>query len=153
MDWRDILLVLGVSAAPLSELRGGIPLALSLGFSPQAAFGLALLGNLFPLPFLLLFLPKLIRIVERLPGKLGELGRAYFKWQLNRHRRLRSLESFALFAFVALPLPGTGVWTGALISTLLGAPPRRAALALGLGALAAGLLVLLASLGFFHLFS
>lgn len=153
MDWRDILLVLGVSAAPLSELRGGIPLALSLGFSPQTAFGLALLGNLLPLPFLLWSLPKLIRIVERLPGKLGELGRAYFQWQLNRHRRLRSFEDFALFAFVAIPLPGTGVWTGALISALLGAPPCRAALALGLGALAAGLLVLLASLGFFHLFS
>jgi len=153
MDWRDILLVLGVSAAPLSELRGGIPLALSLGFSPKASFFLALLGNLLPLPFLLCFLPKLIKVVERLPGKLGRMGRAYLAWQTRRHRHLYAWEGFALFAFVAVPLPGTGAWTGALIAALLGIPARRAAFALALGVVAAGVLVLLASLGLFHLFA
>lgn len=153
MVWRDILLVLGVSAAPLSELRGGIPLALSLGFSPKAAFFLALLANLLPLPFLVFFVPKLIKVVERLPGRLGRMGRAYLAWQTRRHRHLYAWGGFALFAFVAVPLPGTGVWTGALIGALLGIPARRAAPALALGVVAAGLLVLLASLGLFHLFA
>ena len=153
MDWRDVLLVLGVSAAPVSELRGGIPLALSLGFSPKAAFFLALLGNLLPVPFLVFFLPKLIKVVERLPGRLGRMGRAYLAWQARRHRHLYAWGGLAVFAIVAVPLPGTGAWTGALIAALLGIPARRATLALALGVAVAGVLVLLASLGLFHLFA
>ena len=144
--------MLAVSAAPLSELRGGIPLALSLGFSPETAFFLALLGNFLPMPALLLWGPKLVRAWARLPGVLGQAGRAYLGWQARRNRHLLRWGFPALTALVALPLPGTGLWTGAVVAVLLGIPGRRAVLSLSLGVLLAGILVLLASLGVLRLF-
>lgn len=151
MLWSDVLLVLGVSAAPVSELRGGIPLALALGFSPSTAFLLALAGNLLPLPILLFLLPRILRGVEKLPGWLGQMGKAYFRWQSRRHELLVRWGPPGLLAFVAVPLPGTGLWTGALIAALLGIPGRRAWPFLFLGVILAGGLVLLTSLGVLHL--
>ncbi|MCS7240571.1 MAG: small multi-drug export protein, partial [Candidatus Bipolaricaulota bacterium] len=141
-----------VSAAPLSELRGGIPLALALGFTPTTAFFLALLGNLLPMPLILWLVPKLIHAVERFPGWLGEAGRKYLAWQERRHRRIVRWGPWALMVFVAVPLPGTGVWTGAVLAALLGIPMRFALLPLAFGVILAGSLVLLASLGFFRVF-
>lgn len=149
---RNVLLVLAVSSAPLSELRGGIPLALALGFTPEAAFFLAVLGNLLPLPLLLFLFPRLVWALQKMPGPLGRAGRWYFSWQKRRDRVFLRFGPWALFFFVALPLPGTGVWTGGVLSALFGIPPRRAGLPLAAGVVAAGVLVVLASLGVFRLF-
>lgn len=148
MPWREVLLVLAVSAAPVSELRGGIPLALTLGFSPAAAFFLALGGNLLPLVPLLYFLPKILRRVEELPGWLGRVGKHYLAWQARRGERIARWGPPALALFVLIPLPGTGLWTGAVLAALLGIPSRRAGPFLLLGVGLAGVLVLAASLGF-----
>ncbi|MBC7221795.1 small multi-drug export protein [Candidatus Bipolaricaulota bacterium] len=152
MPWREVLLVLGVSAAPISELRGGIPLALALGFAPEIAFFLALVGNLLPLPLLLFLFPKILRAVEKLPGWLGRAGRAYLAWQDRRKGAFARWGPPALVLFVAIPSPGTGLWTGAVLASLLGIPGRRAGPFLILGVLLAGILVLGASLGLFRLF-
>jgi len=152
MPWREVLLVLGVSAAPISELRGGIPLALALGFPPGVAFALALMGNLLPLPVLLFLLPRILDKVEKLPGRLGKVGRAYLAWQARKHGAVTKWGPIALAAFVAVPFPGTGIWTGAVVAGLLGIPGRRAGPMLFLGAVIAGGLVLGASLGAFRLF-
>ncbi len=152
VPWREALLVLGVSAAPVSELRAGIPLALALGFAPEVAFFLALAGNLLPLPPLLFLLPRILRGVEKLPGWPGRAGRAYLAWQARRKGLLARWGPPALVLFVAIPLPGTGLWTGAVLASLLGISGRRAGPFLVLGVLLAGALVLGASLGLFHLF-
>lgn len=152
MRWSEALLVLGVSAAPLSELRGGLPLALRLGFSPETSLLLALLGNLLPLPLLLWGWPRALPWLERLPGALGRGCRAYLAWRRRRAQALHRYGPWFLLAFVAVPLPGTGVWTGSLLAALLGLPARRVALPLALGALLAGGLVLGTSLGLFRLF-
>lgn len=147
-----VALVLAVSAAPVSELRGGIPLALSLGFSPEAAFLLALLGNLVPMPAVLVLVPRAVRWAARWPGPWGRMGRAYLDWQARRHRLIVRWGPPALALLVAIPLPGTGLWTGALAAALLGIPGRRAVLPLTAGVILAGILVLLASLGVLRLF-
>lgn len=147
MPWEKVLLVLGVSAAPLSELRGGLPLALSLGFSPGASLALSLAGNFLPLPFLLWGLPRVLPWLERVPG-----FRAYWAWRRCRAQGIARYGPWFLVAFVALPLPGTGLWTGAALAALLGIPPRKSAGPLMIGVLLAGILVLLASLGFIRLF-
>ncbi|MGQ9700139.1 MAG: COG2426 family protein [Candidatus Bipolaricaulaceae bacterium] len=152
MSWREVLLVVGVSAAPGSELRGGVPLALALGFSPAAAFLLALAGNLVPLAPLLYLLPKILRRVEKLPGRLGWVGKGYLAWQARRGKWVAQWGPPALALFVLIPLPGTGIWTGAVLASLLGIPSRRAGPFLLLGLGIAGALVLGASLGFFHIF-
>lgn len=147
MSWQKILWVLVVSAAPVSELRGGIPLALGLGFSAEAAFFLALLGNLLPAPFLLFSLPKIVQKGEKLPGRLGRAWKAFLAWQIRRHQILGKWGVLGLAALVAVPLPGTGLWTGAILAALFGIPPGKAALALVVGAALAGAIVLGASLG------
>ena len=152
MDALSILKVLGLSAAPISELRGGLPLALLLGMHPAAAYLLAVAGNLLPVPILLWGLVRLVRFLPRLPGWLGAWAARYLAWQRRRHaRKFARLGDVALVLVVAVPLPATGAWTGAVVATLLGIPPRRALPLITLGVLLAGGIVLAASLGLFAL--
>jgi len=152
MDALSILKVVGLSAAPISELRGGLPLALSLGMHPAAAYLLAVAGNLLPVPLLLWGLSRLLALLPRLPERWRGPVERYLAWQKRRHlRRFARLGDVALVLVVAVPLPATGAWTGALVATLLGIPPRRALLPIALGVLTAGGIVLAASLGLFSL--
>lgn len=148
MDWSAAGKVLLLSAAPIAELRGGLPLALSLGFPPAAAYALAVVGNLLPVPLLLLSLGQLLPQVRTVPGPLGRAAGRYLAWQEARHRtRFARLGEGALVVLVAIPLPMTGAWTGSLAAVLLGIPLRRALPLIALGVLLAGGIVLVASLG------
>ena len=141
MNVWNALLIIGVSAAPVIELRGGIPLALSQGFTPAAALALALLGNLAVVPILLwgfqwiesLFMRWTFtrRILERIFARSRRKGR----W-------VERLGSLGLVLLVAIPLPGTGAWTGAIASRLLGIPNKKAFLWIAVGVVIAGILVL-----------
>jgi uncharacterized membrane protein len=150
MDLGTVLLVVGVSAAPFAELRGGIPLALSQGFTPAAAFLLAVLGNIAVVPILLLGLEVGEALLARWP-----FTRRILEWVFTRTRRKgRLIERWgppALILLVAIPLPGTGAWTGALAARLFGIPLRKALPWIVIGVLIAGGVVLAASLGAFHL--
>ena len=151
MNIWSALLIIGVSAAPVIELRGGIPLALSQGFTPAVAMALALLGNLAVVPVLLwgfqwiesLFMrwPFTQEILERIFARSRRKGRWVERWG-----------SIGLVLLVAIPLPGTGAWTGAIAARLLGIPNKRAMLWIAVGVVVAASLVLLASLGAIHLF-
>jgi len=151
MEFANALLTIGISAAPVFELRGGIPLALSLGFSPAWAFGLALLGNLAVVPFLLWGFHWAEQLLMR-----WRFTRRILEWVFARSRRkgkwIQRLGPIGLVLLVAIPLPGTGAWTGAIASRLLGIPIRRSLLWIAVGVVIAGILVLFASLGAFRLF-
>jgi len=151
MSLWNALLTIGISAAPVFELRGGIPLALSLDFSPPWAFGLALLGNLAVVPTLLWGFEWMEQRLMRWPR-----SRAILEWVFTRSRRkgrwIQRLGSMGLVLLVAIPLPGTGAWTGAIASRLLGIPVKKSLLWITVGVVVAGLLVLFASLGAIHLF-
>jgi len=150
MSIIQIVSVLGVSAAPVAELRGGLPLAISYGFSPAAAFFIAVIGNLLPV------LPLLLGLGwgERQLRRFTPLERP-LDWVFTRTRRKGRLISrygaIGLIILVAIPLPATGAWTGAIAAFLFGIPPRRAFPLIVVGVLIAGVVVLLASLGMFHL--
>jgi uncharacterized membrane protein len=148
--WNAILTI-GVSAAPVIELRGGIPLALSQGFSPAAAFALALLGNLAVVPILLWGFQWMENLLMR-----WTFTQRLLEWIFARSRRkgrwIERLGSLGLVLLVAIPLPGTGAWTGAIAARLLGISNKRALLWISVGVGVAGILVLLASLGAIHLF-
>lgn len=148
MDPASVGKVLLLSAAPIAELRGGIPLALALGLPPAPAYLLAVAGNFLPVPLLLIVLPRLLPLLGRLPGRAGRLVGRYLTWQRARSEgRVHRWGAWALFLLVAVPLPATGAWTGSLVAALLGVPARRAFPPIAAGVLAAGILVLLASLG------
>ena len=151
MNFWNALLVIGVSAAPVIELRGGIPMALSLGLSSAWAFGLALLGNLVVVPILLWGFEWMEQTLMR-----WSCTRSILEWVFARSRRkgkwIQRLGPIGLVLLVAIPLPGTGAWTGAIASRLLGIPNKKALLWIAVGVVIAGILVLFASLGAIHLF-
>lgn len=150
---EQLLVVLVVAALPISELRGAIPLAMGVyGFDPATAYLLGVFGNLVPVPILLRFLEPITALLRR----SAILDRC-MSWLFARTRRRHSalierLGAIALVLLVAVPLPATGAWTGALIAHLFGIPFRYAFPLIGLGVCIAGILVTLATLGVIRLF-
>ena len=151
MGLGSALLIVGVSAAPIAELRGGIPLAISRGYPAGAAYLLAVFGNLLVVPILLVGL----RYGEELLLRWRPT-RVLLEWLFARTRRkgrlIERAGPVALVLLVAIPLPGTGAWTGAIAARLFGIPIRKALPWIVLGVLIAGIVVLLVSLGLFELF-
>ncbi len=144
----EFLFTILVSMVPVVELRGGIPFGVGLGLPQWAAFVAAVIGNLLPIPFIIIYIrrifqwmrahmPKLDRLVDRLETKAHLKGR-----KVSRYKYL------GLALFVAIPLPGTGGWTGALVAAFLDMPLRKALPAILLGILlAGGIMSLLTFLG------
>lgn len=144
LEWLQVILV---SALPISELRGGIPLALALGLDPFFSFFLAILGNLIPVPFLLLFLQN----IEKLAKNLFFFASFYSKLILHVRRKRKLIERYGyvgLAFFVSIPLPVTGAWTGSVLAWLLGLKKIKAFAAIAAGVMIAGVIVLAGSLGF-----
>ena len=145
---NEIILILFTSALPYLELRGAIPMALYLGAQPWEAFFLGVAGNLLPIVPIMLVLSFLSRWSHKY-----NLFYHLLQWILRstamQLEKIIRYGFFGLTIFVAIPLPMTGVWTGAAIAHLLGIRKRRAVPALALGTVIAGIIVTLAALGIF----
>ncbi|MEN2983305.1 MAG: small multi-drug export protein [Thermus sp.] len=137
------LYVILVAALPVVELRGAIPLGVALGLPPGKAFFLALLGNLLVAPVALGLLPWAILLLTRFPLLARAWEALEARVRLKGEEQVQRLGALGLFLFVAVPLPGTGAWSGAVLAVVLGLRRRYALLAISLGVLAAGLIVLL----------
>ena len=141
MDWESIFYPFLLSAAPIFELRGGIPLALfEYHLEWYWALPICLVGNLLPVPFILWFLDRAVRVLSRV-----EFFRKLIDWFFERTRRKSSLVErygwMGLALFVSIPLPVTGAWTGSVAAYLLGIEPKRAFLAITLGVFIAAAIV------------
>src|SRR3990170_6461074 len=141
MDFSDILVVIAIAASPISELRGAIPIAISIYHFPwYQAFLFGVIGNVLPVPLVLLFLSEIIPVLS----KLRFLERI-LQWFFNRTRRrgkiLDRYEKVGLALFVAIPLPFTGAWTGAILAVLLGLKFLHAFISIVAGVLVAGVIV------------
>ncbi len=145
------LVVLVIAALPIFELRGAIPVAINLFHFPwYYALLLAIIGNLFPVPLILLFFGSISRVLS----KIGCFRRILY-WLFERTRqRSRVIERYkriGLVLLVAIPLPATGAWTGSFAATLLGLKFKYAFISIIIGVLIAGIIVtclsLLAGLG------
>ena len=150
MKKLEVIEVLVVSAMPLSELRGGIPLALYLGFSPLESYILGVVGNLIPVPFILLLLDKIKNI------KIKFISKAYLEITKRVEKKRDLIERYGyvgLTLFVAVPLPVTGAWTGSLLAFLLGLNKLKSFLAISVGVSLAGIIVTLTSLGVLQVIS
>lgn len=142
-EWQIFLL----SMLPVTELRGAIPLALAMGLTPSKAFVLAVLGNIVPIIPVLLLLEPASSLLRRFPA-VDRLFQRILDRTRQKGREVQKYGLIGLTIFVAIPLPGTGAWTGALIAWLLGFNSVLSAIALGVGVIAAGIIVLLVCLGF-----
>ncbi|MDO4614165.1 MAG: small multi-drug export protein [Lachnospiraceae bacterium] len=146
----DELIVTLVSMLPLVELRGGIPVARFLQMPLQEAIFFSMLGNILPIPFILLFIRKIFDWMR--PTKtFGGLVRKLEKRAMDRSDKVKNAEFWGLVAFVGIPLPGTGGWTGALIAALLDVDIRKALAAILCGMILAATIVGFISYGIFRL--
>lgn len=131
-----------ISMIPVVELRGAIPYGIASGVEPWLACLLSVVGNMLPVPFILLFIRKILQWMKRYP----RLGRIAHKLEARAERKsgtVRKSELIGLCVFVAIPLPGTGAWTGALIAALMEMRLKRALPTILLGVLIAALIVTL----------
>ena len=148
MEWYEVVFV---SALPVVELRGGIPLALYAGFTPLQAYVLSVLGNLIPVPFLLLTLHKIAEIAQR----WSLTARVFGKLLLRTEKKRDIIDRYGypgLALFVSVPLPVTGAYTGCLLAFILGLKPLKATIYIAAGVVVAGIVVIAASMGVFGAF-
>lgn len=140
-----------VAMVPIIELRGAIPMGIAMGLQPVVACGLAILGNLFPAPLIILLarqIMDLLRGTKLLGSKIAWLERhAHLKGLVVQKYRL-----VGLMLLVAIPLPGTGAWTGALVASLLDIRLKTAMPAILVGLLIAGSITTGLTMGAIHLF-
>lgn len=150
MIFQQELIVILSGAAPISEVRGAIPLGmLFFNFTPLKAYFLAVFGNLLPIIPLLFFLDRFSAFLMSRFYFMNRLLSWLFEYTRNRHVdhfHYWRWAPFALFVFVAIPLPLTGAWSGAIAAFIFGIPPLQASVSIFLGVAAAALMVLGATL-------
>ncbi len=144
--WHALFMTFLVGMTPVLELRGAIPLGVAAGLPPLTACAAAILGNIVPVPFIMLLVRRVFRWLRKtafLGPKIDWLERrAHLKGRMVRKYRLPGL-----ILLVAIPLPGTGAWTGALVATLLDIRLRQAFPAIAAGVVIAGVIITALTVG------
>ncbi len=135
-----------ISMIPILELRGSILAAGFMNVAFLPTYVSAVIGNMVPIPFILLFIEKLFSWMKT-TKHLGKVANGFEKRALSKREQIDKYGGWGLFLFVAIPLPGTGAWTGALLAVLLGMKPVKALGWIFLGVLTAGLVMSLLSFG------
>lgn len=148
MGAGEALATLIVAMLPIIELRGAIPVGVGLGLPVWQAAVIAMIGNLLPVPFIIAFVRSLMDWLRT----RSDRARRFVRWLERKGSgkkaiRVQQAQFWGLMLFVAVPLPGTGAWTGALIAALLNMRMKRALPPIVLGVLTAGLIVSLATAG------
>ena len=140
------------SMIPVAELRVGIPFGVALGLTHWEAFLAAVVGNILPLPFIVVYIRRILKWMRRRMPRLDRLVDRLEKKAHLRGRLASKYQYLGLVILVAIPLPGTGGWTGALVAAFLDMPLRKALPALLAGVLIAGFLVTGITYGFTSIF-
>ena len=140
------LAVVVVASFPVIELRGAIPLAINtFGFPWYYALLLAIIGNILPVPFILLFFDVITKWLKKI-APLEKLLNWFLEHTRRRGKIIERYERIGLVLFVAIPLPITGAWTGSLAAVLFGLKFSHAFLSILIGILIAGTIVTCLSL-------
>lgn len=144
-----ILIPFIISMIPILELRGGLIAASILQIPMWEAIGVCVLGNILPIPFILLFIEKILNWMEGC--KIGWM-RKLALWLKARGTgkkadKIRKVEFLGLLLFVGIPLPGTGAWTGSLIASLLHVSRKKSVPAIFLGLILATVIMCIVSYG------
>ncbi|MFA5128398.1 MAG: small multi-drug export protein [Patescibacteria group bacterium] len=147
--------VMFIAAIPIAELRAALPVALLVYKMPfWSAFFWSVLGNMLPIFFIVYFIKPAANFLK----KHWRVAERFFDWWFARVRRkfekgiLKYGINLALIIFVAIPLPITGAWSGAVASFLFGIPPRRALILIAFGVIIAGIIVGLLTGGGVYIF-
>ncbi|MEE1161001.1 MAG: small multi-drug export protein [Acutalibacteraceae bacterium] len=136
-----IVMTFLISMVPVIELRGAIPIGVGAGLSPWVAIGVSIVGNLVPVPFIIIFIKKIFAWLRKISQKLDGLVTRLEKRAEKKSETVQKYAFWGLFILVAIPLPGTGAWTGALVAAMLEMPLKKAFPAILLGVLGAAVIV------------
>ena len=139
-----------MAMVPVVELRGALPYGIAMGLPPLVATIAAIVGNMIPVPFIIIFIRRVFDFLRRRSwweSKVEYLeGRAHTKGEL-----LKKYQLFGLVLLVAIPLPGTGAWTGALVAAILDIRLRNSVPAIFVGVCIAAGIILALTMGVIHL--
>ena len=138
------------SMLPVIELRGSIPMAFAFGISWWEAYLISAIGNIFPVPFILLLINVIIKWLAKSKFKLLNKFANFLLSKVEKNRaKIEKYSFWGLCLFVAIPLPATGAWTGALVAGVIGMKSWKAFLSTMFGVMIAGAIVTLIVYGGF----
>lgn len=139
-----------ISMCPILELRGGILAARALGLNPIASFIICYIGNILPVPFIILLIKEIINKLRN--SKVNFLNK-FVKWidkkVEDKKGQIEKYGFWGLVLFIGIPLPGTGAWTGCLIAAMLDMDKKESFIAACIGVLMAGIIMSILSIGLF----
>ncbi len=141
---REVLVFI-VSMMPILELRGGIICGYALGMELLPNFIIAFIGNILPIPFILIFIRFIFKLLRKTPLK-GIVDKIESK-AISKSGNIQKYAYWGLLLFVGIPLPGTGAWTGALIASLLNMDIKKSFVVITIGVIMAGLIITTLSYG------
>lgn len=136
-----------VSMIPVIELRGGIPFGVAAGLPVWAAYLAAVIGNLIPVPFIIVYIRRIFMWMRRRLPKLNSLVDKLERKAHLKGQKVTRYKYLGLAIFVAIPLPGTGAWTGALVASFLDMPLRKAIPSIAAGVVVAGAAISILTFG------
>ena len=133
--------ILILAAVPILEQKAAIPIGIIAGLPIWEVYLLTLIGAITPSPFIIWFIDHIFKFLKRYPIMDKIIIKLEAKTR-GKSEKIQKYKILGLFIFVAIPLPGTGVWTGSLAAVLLGLEKKSAVLAVAMGAVVCGLLIL-----------
>ena len=131
-----------VSMLPVVELRAGLPFGVALGLPYYLAFPAAVMGNILPNPFIIVYIRRFFELLRKHIPRLNWLVDRLEKKVHLKGKRVQKYQYLGLCVFVAVPLPGTGAWTGSMIAAFFGMRMSKAVPAIALGVFTAGCIML-----------
>ncbi len=135
-----------ISMIPILELRGGLLVSSLLGVPITTALPICIVGNIIPIPFILLFIRQIFKWLAKVPLTAKLVGKLEAR-AMKKSDTIRRYEFWGLAVFVGIPLPGTGAWTGSLIAALLEIDFKKAILAELVGVAMAAVIMSIVSYG------
>ena len=142
--------VMLTAALPVIELRGAIPVGISLGLSPLHAAVLGFIGSMIPVPFVLFSIRPIFNYLKK-TRFFRKFVDSITDRSMAKSGNIKKYGLWGLILFVAIPIPGTGVWTGSVIAAMLNMRFKWAFPAIFVGNLIAGILIMALSEGLFNL--
>ncbi|MGF0039157.1 COG2426 family protein [Peptoniphilaceae bacterium SGI.131] len=148
---KELVTIL-VSMIPLIELKGSIPIGMGLGLNYTQAFIYSFIGSTIPAFFIVFFISYIFKILRHIKF-FDKLINKITEKTMEKRQQIDKYGYLGLFIFVAIPLPGTGVWSGGLLSYLLDLNKTKSFVLIAIGNLVAGLIITLLSRGAFSIFA
>ena len=143
----SLLMTLLIAMTPVLELRAAIPAGVIAGLDLRLVVITAIIGNLIPIPFIIVFIRRIFKWMQTKSEKLAQLVKRMEEKADRKKDKVLKYEFWGLMLFVAIPLPGTGAWTGALIAAMLDMQLKRAFPAIAAGVVIAAFIVTVATYG------